>query len=483
MKKQKKKLLVAITLALATTATMTGMSALTTTVHAAPAASFNDVPKGHWAYSAVKELVKNGYIDGYGDSTFQGDRAITRYEFAIIITKALDKYDKADQSNKALMDKLSSEFNSELNRLGTRVTKVEEKTKNWVSGDTRFRFLSDSPNKAILNAKSLSGADQFDYRVRIAFKGEINANTSFFVRYNGQNNPGANDTGFNSAIELAAFSVKNALGMDKIVIGRDALNSIGYGMMGKPGNTDGLWINKRIGDVKFNAFTGNVKVDGAGTSVSFRDPQQITTAQIGFKVTDRLDFQAAHYWADEGGKNTVTAAGNNLNTSVGSYRSSDGWVTGLDYQMGKYDIMGEFITSKLSGSTNLSDNPQGWAIQLSHGRAGVKAFYGPVGLVNPKKPHTDAWMIRYRSIDPGTLPANAGGFDTLAVSYKNYAYNSHLHATDNVKGFDMAYQNVVAPNTVLSFEYQNLKFKNLSLTNLQSDSMNKTYMAKVEFFF
>ena len=48
------------------------------------------VPFDHWAYDAVQELVDQGIIIGYPDGTFKGDRAMTRYEFAIAISRLLD---------------------------------------------------------------------------------------------------------------------------------------------------------------------------------------------------------------------------------------------------------------------------------------------------------------------------------------------------------------------------------------------------------
>jgi hypothetical protein len=48
------------------------------------------VPFDHWAYDAVQELVDKGIIIGYPDGTFKGDRAMTRYEFAIAISRLLD---------------------------------------------------------------------------------------------------------------------------------------------------------------------------------------------------------------------------------------------------------------------------------------------------------------------------------------------------------------------------------------------------------
>jgi len=63
------------------------------------------VPFDHWAYDAVDQLVQKGIIIGYPDGTFKGDRAMTRYEFAMAISRLLDvvqaqKGDKGDQGAK-----------------------------------------------------------------------------------------------------------------------------------------------------------------------------------------------------------------------------------------------------------------------------------------------------------------------------------------------------------------------------------------------
>ena len=49
--------------------------------------SFSDVPLGHWAYQSVTALAAKGIINGYGNGTFRGDRTITRYEAATMIAK------------------------------------------------------------------------------------------------------------------------------------------------------------------------------------------------------------------------------------------------------------------------------------------------------------------------------------------------------------------------------------------------------------
>lgn len=48
------------------------------------------VPFDHWAYDAVQKLVDQGIIIGYPDGTFRGNRALTRYEFAMAVSRLLD---------------------------------------------------------------------------------------------------------------------------------------------------------------------------------------------------------------------------------------------------------------------------------------------------------------------------------------------------------------------------------------------------------
>ena len=51
--------------------------------------TFSDVPQGHWAYTYVKSLADKGYLKGYPDGEFKGDHAMSRYEYAAIIYRAL----------------------------------------------------------------------------------------------------------------------------------------------------------------------------------------------------------------------------------------------------------------------------------------------------------------------------------------------------------------------------------------------------------
>jgi hypothetical protein len=132
--------------------------------------TFSDVPAKHWAYEAVAKLAKAGLIEGYDDGTYRGDKPMNRYEFAIATVKAIDRYDRADNEQRKLIDKLSAEFAAELNRMGARLAKVETKTNTWlVGGDTRFRLLTNNPKYP--DGTKLRGSDMTDFRVRLKFAG------------------------------------------------------------------------------------------------------------------------------------------------------------------------------------------------------------------------------------------------------------------------------------------------------------------------
>jgi len=56
------------------------------------------VPFDHWAYDAVEILMEQGIIIGYPEGGFYGDRALTRYEFAMAISRLLDTLREAQMA-------------------------------------------------------------------------------------------------------------------------------------------------------------------------------------------------------------------------------------------------------------------------------------------------------------------------------------------------------------------------------------------------
>jgi hypothetical protein len=148
---------------------MTKLSALLAVAAAAPAvvapklvtpaqaqnrAEFQDVPRDHWAYAALQKLASAGILEGYPPTgNFVGQRAMTRYEFAVAIARLLNTLptDNNGQVNlQPILDRLTAlegrpvpditraqvvdmitalqrEFRDELARLGGRVDVLESR--------------------------------------------------------------------------------------------------------------------------------------------------------------------------------------------------------------------------------------------------------------------------------------------------------------------------------------------------------------------
>lgn len=71
---------------------------------------FPDVPKNHWAYEYIGRLAAAGIVEGYPDGMFNGNRMMSRYEFAAMLYRALEKGVKLDH-------KLVREFEPEMGRI------------------------------------------------------------------------------------------------------------------------------------------------------------------------------------------------------------------------------------------------------------------------------------------------------------------------------------------------------------------------------
>ena len=100
--------------------------------------SFTDIPKDHWSYAAVDQLVKDGIIEGNGDGTFAGDRPMSRYEMAAVIARAEDHIKTVNPADQALIEKLGAEYKTELQDM---------QAKN----DAHFQELSDKVDRVQLS--------------------------------------------------------------------------------------------------------------------------------------------------------------------------------------------------------------------------------------------------------------------------------------------------------------------------------------------
>jgi len=399
---------------------------------------FVDVPAKHWAYDSVSKLAAAGIVDGYGDGTFVGDKNMTRYEMAQIVAKALTKYDAANASNKAIMDKLTKEFGDELKNLGVRVAALEKNQPNVkVTGESRVRYLSDD-----VDTSTIQGTSAFDLRQRLYLNAKINDKVTYTGRLEATMKDAANTA--TTAFNRNYFTIKDFMGIDTTMLGRQGAY-VGKNMnVGKSSNNDGLIMSHKLGEVTLT----------------------------GFALTEAEDVHLNGIYAGANlGKNADLEIG--YTNSDSSQKSFD---IGASVQFGNgFSLVGEFV------DTNNEGNPDGqaYAVQLTYGVKTTKIGATSMGLniVDKSKPHTSGFLIGYREIEEGSLALNGAASIFRGSAVGPYGATSVYNDSSDVKGMMYAFQNVLAKNTILSLEYQDLE------DECSDYDVNKTFTGSVQFWF
>jgi Carbohydrate-selective porin, OprB family/S-layer homology domain len=98
----------------------------------------DDVKAEDWSFTALQSLVERyGCIAGYPNGTYQGNRAISRYEFAAALNPCLQKINEiiASSTNNSVnkedliqLQRLQTEFQKELKEVEVRIGSLEERT-------------------------------------------------------------------------------------------------------------------------------------------------------------------------------------------------------------------------------------------------------------------------------------------------------------------------------------------------------------------
>ena len=396
--------------------------ALGVTASAYAANPFSDVPAGHWAYDSINKLAAAGVIEGYGDTTFGGDKLMTRYEMAQIVAKAMAKG--------ANVDKLAAEFADELDNLGVRVANLEKKADNVkVTGEMRYRY-TDSSN---------DGNKYNDLRSRLWVNGQINDDWSYTgMLENTQDltdNAGNEDTSFQRAY------VEGKLGGLNVTAGRynaffangnvydtraDGVE-VSYGskiqLKGFAGKgTDATWTDAKNEDhdTSFGNYAG-VELTGDFNKLG------LTAGYVNFKDM----YKDAEYKNDpvgEGLDNAIWYVGGSYdfdgNVAVSgmylkgdaSYKDkdvkvvgSDGWTAGLTYKGAEaseagswglfanyYDQGGmTYVAHTTDANTFDNEGFKGWGVgtnyAFSKGIVGTVAYYDTVSKLYDEDHDNIVW--------------------------------------------------------------------------------------------
>ena len=320
--------------------------ALGVTASAYAANPFSDVPAGHWAYDSINKLAAAGVIEGYGDSTFGGDKLMTRYEMAQIVAKAMAKG--------ANVDKLAAEFADELDNLGVRVANLEKKADNVkITGQIRYEYADrDGDLKATKGSVAKNRL-----RTRLFVNGAINDDWTYTARL--QNDQNLADNAGNQKTDLNQAYVTGRVGGLAVVAGK-------AGIVMADGNLyddTAEFVSASYGkDVKLTAYAGQPtdydydNVYGASLSGqagklalsagydAFKDS---LTGSVAAKGEDNNVWNVGAKYAFD--KNvSLNAMYLNSDVDVADKYDTDGYVVGLDYkgakakQAGSWGLWGKY---------------------------------------------------------------------------------------------------------------------------------------------
>ena len=391
---------------------------------------FSDVPAGHWAYDSVAKLAAAGVIDGYGDSTFGGDKLMTRYEMAQITAKAMAKG--------ANVDKLAAEFADELDNLGVRVANLEKKADNVkISGQIRYEYghrSGDFVHPYNYNGVAKAAKDsvaKHRLRSRLYISGKINEDWSYTGRLeNNQdlsNNAGDEKTYFNQAW------VDGKLGGLKVVAGKTDLTLANGNLYDDTAEYIGLSYGK---DVKVNAYYG----------------KPITT-EYNYNYDEILGISLS----GKAGKLSLSAGYDIFKNSLG-VSSATTCYTKEDEDNAIWNINASYAFDKnvKLNATYLNSNLDQGDIATTFNDVDTDGYVIGLAYKGANRNKVGSWGAWATYYDQGV---------GTVVAHTMKTGDWDLFATEGYKGYDLGANYTLAKNMVYNIDYYELEGKESGLKN------------------
>ena len=445
---------------------------LATSVSTAFAATnpFEDVPADHWAYDAVTQLAANGIIEGYGDGTYRGDQAITRFEMAQMVAKAMAK--NPSGVDKAMIDKLAAEFADELNNLGVRVANLEKKVDNVkFEGTVRYRYqMARTSEEGLIQRNTLQYLT-----LRLEPSMQVNEHWSGHARidYNSDMDTATNVTGANNILLNGANAVpgicvermwvQGDYDNFQILLGKlPYLSNIDNGMLFDD-NVSGGQIT--VGSkVKATLTAGRSRnYAAAGADPNFYDPVETPMGTTG-------SYQAIEIYNDRDDKFTWGVgfhrwANRDLLNDEGLTSAVNIWDIGLGYKFDK--------NLALNGAYAWTHSPKGEA---------ANAAEPAEDMVSSAK---RAWSIEldYKGADP----SDKGSWGAF-LAYRQLGNWAVIAPTYDAigpgqKGVEMGVDYVFAKNLMGTFKYFVGKNVEDDVGGEAPQSSSYTFFGELNFFF
>ena len=196
---------------------------------------FSDVQPTDWAFQALQSLVERyGCIAGYPNSTYRGNRALTRYEFAAGLNACLDRVneliatatgDLVSKQDLATLQRLQEEFSAELTTLRGRVDTVEARTAELEAN--QFSTTTKLVGEAIFAVTDIFGGNTgdanntvFQDRVRLDLQTSFTGKDILHTRL-----AAGNALAFNQ-VDNAGLPIDTAEGTQTLQIGSTGNNGV-----------------------------------------------------------------------------------------------------------------------------------------------------------------------------------------------------------------------------------------------------------------
>ena len=355
---------------------------------------FSDVTPDSWAYQAVSQLANAGIVNGYPDGTFKGQNNITRYEMAQMVAKAMANQDRANAEQQAMINRLADEFSNELNNLGVRVARLEDRVGNVkVTGDARLRYRDAEHEKS-----------KFDARARVQFNAKVNDRTDAVVRLTSGNfELGNSQNGGNANATIDRAYVNHKFG-ERVSLKAGRFGQTIGGGLAFDGTFDGAQLNAGNDKIMAQAAYGYMV---SGEAAGLTKDQNVTNTYLGLKgkvgkhtmvggFYDRVNQDSTNGYKNIYGFNAdanfdkVWVGGEWLRDSHVDH--SQAWTAGLGYgnyniaKQGTWGVKGQYFNQKENApiidstwNQKYGADSKGWLATVDYAlqnNVGLSAYYG-----------------------------------------------------------------------------------------------------------
>ena len=311
-----------------------------------------------------------------------------------MVAKAMANQDRANAEQQAMINRLADEFSNELNNLGVRVARLEDRVGNVkVTGDARLRYRDAE------HAKS-----KFDARARVQFNAKVNDRTDAVVRLTSGNfELGNSQNGGNSNATIDRAYVNHKFG-ERVSLKAGRFGQVIGGGLAFDGTFDGAQLNAGNDKIQAQAAYGYMV---SGEAAGLTKDQNVTNTYLGLKgkvgkhtmvggFYDRVNQDSTNGYKNIYGFNAdanfdkVWVGGEWLKDS--HVDESQAWTAGLGYgdyniaKKGSWDVKGQYFNAKANApivdttyNHLYTTNAKGWMASVNYAlqnNVGLSANYG-----------------------------------------------------------------------------------------------------------